>query len=107
MPFYSIPLGILVAVRQFLRYRCSHRGVGRLSQRRRGSALVILLSYVSALQAAERDRELELSVAGISVPPPPPEARSTTQEEEQARTRSHRNTKTPAQNAEIHVGLAC
>jgi hypothetical protein len=79
------------------------RGVRRLSQPRRESALVISALVREAVsRSAGKSRVISgwnLSTAA------PPEARSATRKGEKARARSHRSTKTSAQDREVHLEL--
>jgi len=79
------------------------RGVGRLSQPRRESALVIS-AVVRDPPSRTGDRS-RIRIISCWNPSGPLDARCATQEEEQARTRSHPNTKTPAQDREVHLEL--
>jgi len=70
MPFYSIPLAILVAVSAILTLLMFTPVVVLVESRSRDVKVrwSFLLSYVSPLPGAEAGQKLELSVAGISVP---------------------------------------
>src|SRR5215831_3913255 len=70
MPFYSIPLAILVVVSAILTLLMFTPVVVLVDSRSRDVKVrwSFLLSYVSPLPGADTGQELELSVAGISLP---------------------------------------
>ena len=70
MPFYSIPLAILVVVSAILALLMFTPVVVLVDSRSRDVKVrwSFLLSYVSPLPGADTGQQLELSVAGISVP---------------------------------------
>ena len=70
MPFYSIPLAILVVVSTVLTLLMFIPVVVLVDSRSRDVKVrwSFLLSYVSPLPGADTGQQLELSVAGISVP---------------------------------------
>jgi len=74
MPFYSIPLAILVVVSAILTLLMFTPVVVSVDSRSRDVKVrwSFLLSYVSPFPGAETGQGLELSVAGISVPLPRP-----------------------------------
>jgi hypothetical protein len=74
MPFYSIPLAILLVVSAILILLMFTPVVVLVDSRSRDVKVrwSFLLSCVSPLPGAETGQELELSVAGISVPLPRP-----------------------------------
>jgi hypothetical protein len=69
MPFYSIPLAVLVVVSAILTLMMFTPVVVLVDSRSRAVKVrwSFLLSYVSPLPGAETGQELELSVAGITV----------------------------------------
>jgi len=78
MPFYSIPLAILVVVSAILTLLMFTPVVMLVDSRSRDVKVrwSFLLSCVSPLPGAETGQELELSVAGISVPLPRPKPKA-------------------------------
>ena len=80
MPFYSIPLAILVVVSTVLTLLVFTPVVVLVDSRSRDVKVrwSFLLSYVSPLPGADTGQELELSVAGISVPLPRPKREAPT-----------------------------
>jgi len=78
MPFYSIPLAILVVVLAILTLLMFTPVVVLVDSRSRDVRVrwSFLLSYVSPLPGAETGQELELSVAGISLPLPRPKRKA-------------------------------
>ena len=70
MPFYSIPLAILIVVSAILTLLVFTPVVVLVDSRSRDVKVrwSFLVSYVSPLPGADTGQELELSVAGISVP---------------------------------------
>ena len=78
MPFYSIPLVILVVVLAILTLLVFTPVVVLVDSRSREVKVrwSFLLSYVSPLPGADTGQQLELSVAGISVPLPRPKRKA-------------------------------
>ena len=78
MPFYSIPLAILVVVSAILTLLMFTPVVVLVDSRSREVKVrwSFLLSYVRPLPGGETGEELELSVPGISVPLPRPKRRT-------------------------------